>query len=59
MICTPEVPFQLTDYKDEWRGTASDVKSTLLKKGKVIPTQSTLAVITVTKVIWDLVVTIW
>lgn len=55
MICTP---FQLTDYKGEWWGTASDVKATLQKKGKVIPTQSTL-VVNVIKVIWDLVVGIW
>lgn len=57
MICTLEVPFQLTDYKDEWRGTASDVKSTLQKK-EVILTQISLAV-NVTKAIQDLVVVIW
>lgn len=58
MSCTLEVPFQLTDYKDEWRGTASDVKSTLQKKEKVILTQISLAV-NVTNAIWDLVVVIW
>ena len=58
MICTLDVPFQLTDYKDEWMGTASDVKSTLQKKGKVIPTQITL-VVNMTKAVWDLVVAIW
>lgn len=58
MSCTLEVPFQLTDYKDEWRGTASDVKSTLQNKEKVILTQISLAV-NVTNAIWDLVVVIW
>jgi len=51
------VPFQLIDCKDEWRGTASDVKPTVQKEGKVIPTRSSV-VVNVTKVIWDLVVAI-
>lgn len=58
MIYTSEVSFQLTDYRDERRETASDVRSTLQKKGKAIPNQSTL-VINVTMVIWNAVVVIW
>lgn len=44
MICALEVPFQLTDYKDEWNWATSDVKSTLQEKGEEIPTQGTSVV---------------